>query len=138
MTHWLYPANIKYYDVPAAMAQDETFWPMNSTVTVGDRVFIYLAAPHKQIGYACDVTETEINEASVRDHVRPFLKGEPEPKKSSTPFMKLRPEQGIPLETDSVLGLQQLKQHGLKGMLMGPRRLENNPQLLEYITGSLP
>ena len=67
MTHWLYPANTKFYDVSGAMAQPETFWPMRSQTAVGDRVFIYLAAPHKQIGYACDVTETGIDEASVRE-----------------------------------------------------------------------
>jgi hypothetical protein len=138
MTHWLYPANTKFYDLSGAMAQPETFWPMRSQTAVGDRVFIYLAAPHKQIGYACDVIETGIEEVSVRDHVRPFLKGEPDPEKSSTAFMKLRPEQRIALESDSALGLQLLRQHGLKGMLMGPRRLENNPPLLDYITGSLP
>ncbi len=33
----------------------------------------------------------------------------------------------------SPFSYDQLKQHGLTGMLMGPGKLENNPKLMEYI-----
>ena len=37
------------------------------------------------------------------------------------------------LKDDSKLVLSFLKEYGLKGMLMGPRNLENNSVLYEYI-----
>jgi len=36
-----------------------------------------------------------------------------------------------------LLAYKHLKQNGLNGMLMGPRKLENNPTLLDYIQRSL-
>jgi len=51
MNHWLYPANTKIYDVLAAFESGRTFWPMNSSVSVGDVVYIYLTAPQKQIAF---------------------------------------------------------------------------------------
>lgn len=138
MTYWLYPANTKFYDVIGAMAERETYWPMRTQVSPGDQVLIYLAAPYKQVGFVCDVTATDVSEASVRSHVQRFLKGEQKPESTSNRFMKLRPNLSIPIESDSSLGLPQLKRHGLNGMLMGPRRLDNNPELLDYIIGSLP
>lgn len=138
MVHWLYPANIKFYDVLGAMAEKETYWPMHTRVSPGDKVLIYLSAPYKQIGFVCDVRETGLNGKTVMQYVAPFLKGKPRPEKEGKSFMKLRPTISIPIDPESLLGFGQLKRHGLTGMLMGPRRLENNPELLEYILGSLP
>lgn len=132
--HWLYPANLKFYDVMGAFAAPETYWPASSSVETGDAVYIYLAAPFKQVAFVCDVLETGLDEAAVIDHVRPFFRGEPgggKPKK----FMKLRRTADIALEADSPLSYTRLKEHGLTGMLMGPRKLENNPPLLAYIEG---
>ncbi len=138
MIHWLYPANTKFYDVLSAMAEKETYWPMHTQVSPGDKVFIYLAAPYKQIGFICDATAIDLNGKAVMQHVAPFLKGKPRPEKGGKAFMKLHPVLAIPIDPSSQLGLGYLKQHGLTGMLMGPRRLDNNPELLNYILGSLP
>ncbi len=133
--HWLYPANTKFYDVLGAFRKAETYWPLNSKVSVGDTVFIYLAAPHKQIAFDCDVLEVGLEESEVIDFVRPFFKGENHDEKSQKLFMKLQVSSAIPLESDSPLAYEYLKKHGLSGMLMGPRKLENNPALLTYIEG---
>jgi hypothetical protein len=133
MTHWLYPANTKFYDVFGAMDEKQTWWPMHSQVESDDKIFIYLAAPYKQIGFVCEVTDTGIEEAEVIEKIQPFIKGVKKPGDKQKHFMQLRPEMIIPPGPDNPLALAHLKQHGLSGMLMGARRLENNPVLLEYI-----
>lgn len=133
MTHWLYPANTKYYDVFAAMAEKETWWPMHTRVETGDVVVIYLATPYKQIAYLCTVNATEIDSGEVMPHIRQFFTGNEKPTKAIKPFMSLSPSHTIPIEAQSPFGLSHLKQHGLSGMLMGARNLDNNPELLEYI-----
>ncbi len=137
MTHWLYPANTKLYDVLGAFSEDETYWPVNSKVSVGDVIYIYLAIPYKQIGFACDVIEVDHKEESILEKIRPFFKGEIGDKKPSKLFMTLQNFSAIDLNEDSPLAYHLLKQNGLNGMLMGPRKLENNPALLDYIKRSL-
>jgi len=135
MSHWLFPANTKFYDVLAAFSQSQTYWPKSATVLPGDTVYIYLAAPYKQIGFVCEVLEIGLQSAAVLEEVRPFFKGEPPADKQGKEFIKLKPIQTIELQKDSLLGLSYLKAHGLNGMLMGARKLENNPPLFEYILG---
>lgn len=140
MTHWLFPANTKFYDVMGAFAAPETYWPMNAKVTSGDRVYIYLAAPYKQIAFITEVLETDLPLGSVIDSIRPyFLDGESPDKgeKASKPFIKLRTLRAINLDKNSPVALACLKEQGLKGMLMGARKLENNPDLLAYIQQSM-
>lgn len=137
MTHWLIPANTKFYDVFAAFAQSEAYWPMNAKISDGDVLFIYLAAPHKQIGFVCEVLATGFNIDKIMDEVRPFIKGDPGNGGPSKPFMKLKATQSIPLQENSLLSLQYLRENGLNGMLMGARKLENNPPLFEYVKKNL-
>jgi len=70
MAHWLYPANVKFYDVLGAFAQPSTYWPINSKVEVGDQVYVYLAAPHKQVGFACEVMAVDIELDEIIEQVR--------------------------------------------------------------------
>ncbi|WOO42447.1 hypothetical protein [Rubellicoccus peritrichatus] len=133
MNHWLYPANTKFYDVFGALKEPETYWPMNSKVAVGDRLFIYLAAPYKQVGFLCDVVAIDFALSEILEKVRPFIKGEPDGGKSTKPFMKIKCSLAIEIEDDSPFAYSHLVDHGLKGMLMGPRKLENNIELLSYL-----
>jgi hypothetical protein len=135
MTSWLIPANTKIYDVFSAFAQDETYWPMNAKLSTNDTVFIYLAAPYKQIGFCCDVLETGYDLAKIYDQVAPFIKGEARETPSPKPFMKLKATGTMPLDSQSVLSLSKLRENGLNGMLMGARKLDNNPVLFGYIKG---
>lgn len=135
MSSWLIPANTKFYDVFSAFAQDETYWPMNAKISVGDTVYIYLAAPFKQIGFACDVLGTGYDLVEVRDQVAPFIKGDLDNGPEAKPFMKLGATRAMLVKPESVLSLGRLRENGLNGMLMGARKLENSPELFGYITG---
>ena len=138
MTHWLIPANTKFYDVLGAFDAIETYWPVNAKVSVGDVIYIYLANPHKQIAFVCDVVEIDIALENVLDKILPFVKGEIDSKKPAKYFMKLTTASTIPLEGKEQLSFSSLKENGLNGMLMGARKLENNLQLLEHIQRNLP
>jgi hypothetical protein len=135
MTHWIYPANTKYYDALGAFSEAETYWPINSNVSAGDTVYIYLAAPYKQIGFVCEVLETGLDKDSIIEKARSFFRNADthEHKKKSKPFMKPGVSSAIELTGESTLNYYSLRENGLNGMLMGPRKLENNPELLNYI-----
>jgi hypothetical protein len=49
MSSWLYPANIKHYDVFTAFKQTSVAWPINSKIELGDSVYFYISAPHQNI-----------------------------------------------------------------------------------------
>lgn len=137
MISWLIPANTKFYDVFAALEQPETYWPMNAKLSDGDVIYLYLAAPHKQIAFVCEVLATGLGFSNIADKVTPFVKGETSDAPNAKAFMKIKPLKSVPLEKDSLLALAQLREHGLNGMLMGVRKLDNNPKLLNYIQGVL-
>lgn len=137
MTHWLYPANVKFYDVLGAFNASETYWPINSKVSVADVIYIYLAAPYKQLGFVCTIAEVGLDPGNVLEKVRPFFKDESNDGKPTKLFMRLKTTSAIALESTSILSYDHLKQNGLNGMLMGPRKLENNPGLLAYIKRNL-
>lgn len=133
MTSWLIPANTKFYDVLSAFAEDETFWPKNAKIDSGDTVYIYLAAPYKQIGFVCEVMGTSFELDDVYEQVSKFFEHPPQTEGKPKPFMKLRTLSRFDLVDHHALSLQNLRANGLGGMLMGARKLENNPQLLGYI-----
>ena len=77
MKHWLYPANPKYYRIFEAFSLDNTYWPISTNVEVGDLVYIYLSAPHKQIGYLCEVEEIGIDLPEIEDKIKPYFISSP-------------------------------------------------------------
>lgn len=133
MSSWLIPANTKFYDVFSAFAQDETYWPMNAKMSPKDSAYIYLAAPYKQIGFVCEILGVGYDLVGILDQVAPFIKGDVSDRPDAKPFMKLRATCAVPIETDGILSLGMLRENGLNGMLMGARKLENNPALFGYI-----
>lgn len=135
MTSWLYPANVKFYDVLGAFAAPETYWPMNSKVEVDDLIYIYLAVPHKQIGFICKILEVGYEQDEIIDQITPYFKGDGKDGKSGKKFMKLQTVKSLKLKDDSFTAYGLLKENGLTGMLMGPRNLNNNLPLLHYIEG---
>lgn len=131
-TTWLYPANTKIYDVFKAF-QHQTCWPMSTKVTVGDTVYIYLSAPYKQLGYRCTVTDIGVDADKAMKTAAPFMKQPPGKTDPNKQFMMLQPVKTFAIKEDSPLNLIHLKENGLAGMLMGPRKLDNAPKLLAYI-----
>lgn len=56
---WLIPANPKYYDVEKGFAENGSLvWHQKGGVSVGDMVYIYMAAPISAILFECQVVET--------------------------------------------------------------------------------
>ncbi|MDH5544421.1 MAG: hypothetical protein OEZ43_02445 [Gammaproteobacteria bacterium] len=137
MANWLYPANTQYHDVLGAFSKKTVYWPAKTKVSKGDKIYIYLAAPHKQIAFIGEVTQVDITEESVIEDIKRFFKQLPKKKGEPTPFMKIGKIQRVDIEADSPLALSSLKTHGLRGMLMGPRNLENNQTLLNYFQEEL-
>lgn len=62
-TEWLVPANPKFYDIEAAIREgkDGTFlWKQSNNICVGDKVYLYVAAPVSAIQYQCKAVEVDI------------------------------------------------------------------------------
>lgn len=137
MAYWLYPANTRFYDALNAFSEKSAYWPAKSRVAVGDTVLIYLAAPYKQIGFSSRVAQIDLELAEVFDTVSPFFKQMPDRKENDKPFMRLVDITAVKVGEESRLTLARLKEFGLKGMLMGPKKLDNSPELLTYVQESL-
>lgn len=62
-TEWIVPANPKYYDIETALSEDEdgTFlWKQSNHICIGDKVYLYVAAPISAIKYKCKTVEVDI------------------------------------------------------------------------------
>ncbi len=60
-SHWLVPANPKYYDVVSEFDKsDIVIWKQKGKIYVGDIIYLYLASPISSILYKCKVIETNI------------------------------------------------------------------------------
>lgn len=129
--YWIYPANPKYYDIFGAFDSGKTPWPINSKVAKNDIVFIYVSAPFKRICYQCRVLEIDVETKKVMAAASKFVKTEGEmPDKK---FMMLEVLKSYDREGDNSLAYSCLKENGLTGMLMGPRKLNNNQELMDYV-----
>ncbi len=133
MTDWLYPANVKFYDVLSAFKEEQAVWPIHSKIEVGDTVYIYLAAPHKRIAYVCSVKAIDIGHEMILKYSLPYIKKSSQAKPIDKRFMLLENIKLLSHNDNALLSLEALKANGLKGMLMGARKLDNNPQLQEHI-----
>lgn len=62
-TEWIVPANPRFYDIDAALneSKDGTFiWKQSNNICVGDKVYLYVAAPISAIRYKCKAVEVDI------------------------------------------------------------------------------
>ncbi|MDC7289032.1 MmcQ/YjbR family DNA-binding protein [Blautia schinkii] len=62
-TEWIVPANPKFYDIEAAINEstDGAFiWKQSNHICVGDKVYLYVAAPVSAIQYKCKAVEVDI------------------------------------------------------------------------------
>lgn len=67
---WLVPANPKYFDLEQAFRERDTiFWKQSSRVSVGDTVFLYVAAPVSAIRYQCRAVEVDLPPSGRRGPV---------------------------------------------------------------------
>lgn len=99
---WLIPANPSYFDLKAAFAQqDEIIWKQNARITMGDTVYLYLAAPISAIIYQCAVTKTDIPYNYEDKNLK------------ITKVMKIKRLQTYPKD---FMPLSRLKQYGIKAI----------------------
>jgi len=133
VNHWLYPANTKFYDVIGAFSNEETYWPRNSNAEVGDILFVYLAVPYKQIAFKGEVIRSDLTGDKILKEVSAYFKEKPKDPDPLKSFLRVKVLSRFDLDPKGPLALPFLKDHGLKGMLMGPRKLENAPELKNYI-----
>ena len=62
-TEWIVPANPKFYDIETALdeSKDGTFiWKQSNNICVGDKVYLYVAAPISAIRYKCKAAQVDI------------------------------------------------------------------------------
>lgn len=150
MNTWLYTANISIYRVEQAFEQPTVAWPMNTRVALGDCLCMYLSAPLKRIAYVAQVVDIHLPADSerIRQLTQPYLitqsantqpsGQQPLPQtKATKPFMLLGNILSLKADQAENLSFQNLKEHGLRGALMGPRKLNNNPELLQYIESQI-
>ncbi len=133
MADWLYLANVKFYDVLLAFKENDAVWSINSKVDVGDNVYIYLALPYKKIGFVTEVMQTNLPDDLIRIRTSLYIKNADHKKPIDKTFMLLGNIKSFLENSDDALSLESLKSNGLKGILMGARKLDNNPELLKYI-----
>jgi len=64
---WLIPANPKYFDLITAFSENEViYWKQGSNISVGDIVYLYVAAPYSAILYRCKAVEVDIPRINTR------------------------------------------------------------------------
>lgn len=62
-TEWIVPANPKFYDIEAAISEsnDGCFnWKQSNNICIGDKIYLYVAAPVSAIKYKCRAIEVNI------------------------------------------------------------------------------
>ena len=58
---WIVPANPKFFDLEKAFAENEIImWKQSNNISVGDIVYLYVAAPYSAIRYKCEAVEVGI------------------------------------------------------------------------------
>lgn len=120
MTNWIIPCNVKYYNVESAFENLKRLdWKQSSKhMRIGDFVYIYVGAPVKAILYKCEVTKTNLTAIEI-DDAQYVIDGE---KYLHAP-LHMELELIKKYDCDS-LSYAKLLEHGLKGRIMGVRRME--------------
>lgn len=108
---WSVPVNPKHYDLQKAFSEnEEIIWKQSSNISVGDVIFLYVAAPVSAVLYRCEATEVNIlyhyDDGNV--HMDRVMR-----------LKKL--EQYDP----SFLPFEKLKTYGI-GAIRGPRRMPHS------------
>lgn len=74
-TEWIVPANPKFYDIEAILneSKDSTFiWKQSNNICVGDKIYLYVAAPVSAVKYKCKAVEVDIpyeySDENIRMH----------------------------------------------------------------------
>ena len=112
-TNWIIPANPKYYDIEAAINENDEhifMWKQSNSIAAGDTVYMYIAAPVSAIRYRCKVLEADIPYKYADENL------------SMSRVMRL---QLLETYDKTPIGLDMMKEHGV-GAVRGPRGIPNS------------
>lgn len=132
---WIIPSNGNTFDTAAAFANlRELNWSEvgQSSVAVGDVVYLYSSAPDSAISHKCIVIATRVSADDLIDDSAYWRDPEALAERlTNRSWMTLRLLATFDEPTKSKLGLHALQDHGLKGTMSGRQRLQGDA--LNYI-----
>ena len=120
MTEWIIPCNLKYYDVKGAFSKFKAIdWKQSAkNICVGDIVYIYVGKPISAIKYKCRVNKTNLSKVEIDDSEF-VINGENYENYGNHMELELiREYAGTELTRDMLV------ENGLKGNILGPRRVD--------------
>lgn len=126
MEQWIIPCNIKYYDVIGAFRKLKCIdWKQsNPSILSGDEVFIYVGKPISSILYKCKVNRANYSSAQI-DDFEFVLNGETYQNYGNYMELELIEEY-----EDSRFNIDVLRANGMRGIIQGPRRVNELATLL--------
>lgn len=133
--HWLISANSEVYD-HASSFKDHGFidWRQGTIKYQNlDTVYIYVTKPVGRIQYKCIITKTNLNSKEIRDDIKYWTNQEEHEKSLLGVYMRLELVEQI---NSPKLSLERLLKHGLRAAPQGPKKLDKEPKLLNYIEKS--
>ena len=107
MKELIVSCNLKKFDLISYVQDHESvFWKQTKTVRRGDRVYIYVGAPHSRLYYRCDVLDCDLKYSSILMPYYPYYSDQ-----KPTKYMKLGKIKELPLNG---LALSNLLANGVK------------------------
>ena len=119
MAEWIIPCNLKYYDVIGAFNKLSCIdWKQSAkNISVGDIVYIYVGRPLMAIKFKCKVNKINLDSIEIDDSEFVII---------GDNYMNYGNHMELELLVtyDDQLNLAELKSHGLKGNVQGPRHMD--------------
>ena len=121
MADWIIPCNPKYYDIIGAFDKlSKIDWKQSSkNIAVDDIVYIYVARPIMAIKFKCKVNKVNLKSIEINDSEFVII---------GDNYINYGNHMELELLTayDNELTLDELRVHGLRGNIQGPRHLDDN------------
>lgn len=128
MKYWLFPCNPKQYDLEGAFESfDKVEWHQHvKSISVGDKVFIYVGKPFSTLKLLCEVIEVNIPKENRTDRDEVFIKDE-------SLNQKIKHSKSVMLKKIKWIdvSLDELKSNGLVGNVQGQRSFDG--KLLDFL-----
>lgn len=69
MESWIFPTNVKHYDIVNHFKNNDMIvWKYSCLLNIGDYVYLYVGSPYSQILYKCRVSEIDIDKDILHKH----------------------------------------------------------------------
>ena len=120
MASWIVPCNLSHYDVDGAFANLPCVtWKQTRKVCVGDIVYIYVGKPISAIKYKAQAVAVDQTARNYDDSAFAII---PAKYTDNDMFMDLKL---LRTYDDAALPLALLHENGVKGNIMGARRVDD-------------